>query len=862
MEGFAISLAVVIVVIVTSFNDYMKDKQFKKLNAQTDVNMATVRRDGKESQIREQDLLVGDVVFLTAGDIVPADGIFAHGSRILVDESAITGESELVHKDAPVAGDFEVNPFLISGSKVSEGSGFMIVCAVGEYSVLGRTRRMMKQVEDEDTPLQEMLGVMAMQLGKLGMWAALLIFVISLIHIGVEVAITGEWGRDDFNEVISALIFSITVVVVAVPEGLPLAMTLSMAYSVFQMKDDKIFVRHLKGCEVMGAANNILSDKTGTLTQNKMKIQEAYLAGCTLDTLSTDLKKLIAEQISRNTTAFLNTNSKGDTDFIGNQTECALLLLIDTWGMHYQRYRTIEHQKTQFSFNSVTKMMTSIYEDSENLTKVYVKGAPEFVLERCVYYLNSDMRVLPFTDTEKARQADLVESMNSKGLRCLSFAYKVENLMGLEKIDYRRELVESSLIYLGSVGIEDPLRPEAARSVSRVQRAGVTVRMITGDSKDIAFKIAKDAGILDWNIDPAEIDSYVFEGRYLREVSGGLITEYDEDGKITGYKVGNLAAIKPILDSIRVVARCSPEDKLILVAALRETGKIVAVTGDGSNDAPALKQSDIGLAMMSGTKLCKEASDIILLDDNFESIVNSVKWGRNIYSSVRKFLQFQITINIVALVTSLIACTTVRDTPINAVQMLWINLIMDSFAALALATEPASEKCLETKPFGRDESILTYDMKLNIAVQSVYQIGVLISVLFLYPELAEIEPGWSSDSYRHYTFFFQTFVFLQLFNEINCRKLICSDVNVFSGFFNNWMFIGILLLTILVQVIIVQFGGGAFNCEALEWWEHLLAVALGAGGICLAIIMRLLVKRARQHTEKDEETKSLLNYEI
>jgi Ca2+ transporting ATPase len=332
-------------------------------------------------------------------------------------------------------------------------------------------------------------------------------------------------------------------------------------------------------------------------------------------------------------------------------------------------------------------------------------------------------------------------------------------------------------------------------------------------------------------------------GKDFREKSGGLIQIRDSQGAITEFKLANPEQFALVTRSLRVIARCTPEDKLLLTIGLKELGEVVAVTGDGSNDAAALKQSDIGIAMMSGTQLAKESSDIILLDDNFASVLNSVKWGRNVYSSTRKFLQFQMTVNIVALFMSILGGITVSDAPINAVQMLWVNLIMDSLAALALATEPPSDGLLETVPFGRTENIITYDMMVIIASQCLFQCLVLIIILYLGPQLFNIEESWGHDHWsqsngKHFTIFFHCFVMLQLFNEINCRKASLSQVNVFKDFFNNWMFQLIFISTFVVQMLLIHFGGQYLKCARLNLQEHLICIGIGIIGLGFGILVR------------------------
>lgn len=870
LEGMAILCAVMIVTTVTATNDYLKDGQFIKLNLQTNLQTAIVTRNGEEMQIAVKYLLVGDILFVSPGEVMTVDGILIRGGWLSVDESAITGESKLLHREVPRAGDTNSVPFLVSGSKICEGNGVVLVCAVGSHSVLGKNRMMTNQLEEEpETPLQERLGVIAENIGKLGFVAGSLLTCLLLAHLFFNSFINKTWGSEQWGEAITSVILGITILVVAIPEGLPLALTLSMAYSIIRMKKENIFVRHLKGCEVMGAATNILSDKTGTLTQNRMSVTRANFMGEDLDLqhpqgLPEDMKKIIAESIARNTTGFLKFKGHGP-EIIGNQTEGALLMMVHFWGYDYHSLRNLDLQKFQFAFNSMSKVMSTVYENNGDAT-VYTKGAGEVVLDKCVSMLMPNGQETILTHEKRVQIKHAMNKYASSSLRVLGLALKTISGRNL-KVNLTQEETEKRLIFLGFVGIEDPIRPEARMSVIKAQQAGVIVRMVTGDKLQTAISIARNANIISEDIPDDEMHQYIMKGKKFREAVGGLITEMDED-KVTGFKVGNFEKFKEIIGNIRVLARCSPDDKLLMVIGLREMGEVVGVTGDGSNDAPALKQSDIGLAMMSGTQLAKESSDIILLDDNFESVLNSIKWGRNVYCSIRKFLQFQLTVNIVALIMSIFGALTVADSPLSAVQMLWVNLIMDALAALALATDSPSDELFNTKPFGRTEPIITREMSINIASQAFYQIVILMIVLYAAPDVLGIKQGWgdltwTQENGKHFTIFFHTFVMLQLFNEINCKKLELTEWNVFKGFFENSMFVAILILTLIVQILFIEFGGEMIKCSNLTVLEHFFCIALGALGLGIAILLRVfggyssrkLVKKAK----KNEDNFPLIN---
>ena len=811
MEGAAILLAVFIVVCVTTTNEYFKQQQFIKLNASADHMQIAVIRGGKDLEVPVEDLVVGDLVYLKAGDIVQVDGVLFRGNEIKADESSITGESELIHKE--VMGEGEASPFVLSGSKINQGTGLMVVCAVGKMSLLGKSKEMLEEEDEEPTPLQEKLEVIAGDIGKLGMAAGFLTFLALMVYLGLDTLERHTWDSTSWKALIDSFIIMVTIVVVAVPEGLPLAVTLSLAYAVGKMKEENNFVRHLQACETMGGANNICSDKTGTLTENKMTAVRVYAQGCdftreNMSDLAPAVKKSIYENICCNSTAFLSVSETGEEVQSGSRTECALLTLAMLNGFDYKLIRTPERELMQIPFSSETKKMTTVTMEGE-VVKVWVKGAAEVVLGLCTSILRSDGHVVPLDSSERSSLLHSIHLYSSNSLRTISFAYK--DLPQFQSASNPSEL-DSNLTFTGFIGIEDPIRPEVPAAVLTAQKAGVIVRMVTGDGVETAVKIAKECHLLPSEYEYNALDLHVMEGKEFRQKVGGIRNLEDEDGKTSGHQVGNIESFKQIAARLRVLARSTPEDKFLLVTGLKQLGNVVAVTGDGTNDAPALKKSDVGLAMnVSGTPLAKEAADIILLDDNFASIVTSIKRGRNIYDSIRKFLQFQLTVNLVALFMSFLGAIFVKESPLTAIQMLWVNLIMDTLAALALATEKPSEKQLNRQPHSRNEYIITPDMWRTIITMAVYQIIWLVVILFLGPSLFHVESSWGHSHWtltngKHFTMFFHIFVFLQVFNEINCRKLHSSELNVFDGFFSNWIFLGIFASTIIVQILLVEFG--------------------------------------------------------
>eukprot|EP00359_Climacostomum_virens_P006958 CAMPEP_0204919972 /NCGR_PEP_ID=MMETSP1397-20131031/17116_1 /ASSEMBLY_ACC=CAM_ASM_000891 /TAXON_ID=49980 /ORGANISM="Climacostomum Climacostomum virens, Strain Stock W-24" /LENGTH=971 /DNA_ID=CAMNT_0052093617 /DNA_START=369 /DNA_END=3284 /DNA_ORIENTATION=- len=832
LDGVAILIAVMIVVMVASTNDYMKQKQFAKLNEEAGDFKVIIVKNGQEEEVSVYSLMVGDLLHISTGLIMPVDGVLIRSASLILDESSITGENEPIRKTLGLSIDSVPNPFLVSGSKVIEGSALMVVCAVGINSHNGKLKVLLQEDNRDETPLEIKLEATTKMIGIIGTTIAVLTFLALVIGISIKAGRNGNWSNSSTSELISSFILAVTVIVMAVPEGLPLAVTLSLAYSIGRMKKENNFVKHLHACETMGAANYICSDKTGTLTTNRMTVSKAIWMGST-DPLPAKHYSFVAENIARNTTAFINKEGAP----IGNPTECALLKLLGEWSLNYTTFRRLDLQVIQLPFDYRRKRTVTVYKD--RVYKIYVKGAAEVVLDMCKYEYDSEGNVQVLRQEKKQELYDTIERYAGNLLRNIVLAYKEVSFDTADLDNYHIQMlsdIESDLIFVGLTGIEDPIRPEVPSAVEKVHRAGLKVIMVTGDNKNTAMKIASQCTLL---TGASDISKAVLQGKEFREAVGGLVQ--DEEGNQV---VKNKEAFEAIITHLRVLARSEPEDKYLLVTGLKNLHYVVAVTGDGSNDAPALKKSDVGFAMnLCGTPLAKDAADIILLDDNFNSIVNAVLWGRNIFQSVRKFLQFQLTVNLVALVTTLVASISVQTAALTAVQMLWVNLIMDSFAALALATESPNPSLLLTKPFGQKEKIITPTMWKHILGHSIYQCAWLMIVFFLGPEMFNTDNGIDDKlgkPSQHFTIFFNLFVFFQIFNEFNCRKLKDNEKNVFEAITQNRLFIGIMLATIAVQTLLVEFGGKAIGCVAITVEQYFITVAISASSLLVGQILKCM----------------------
>ncbi|KAF4091141.1 hypothetical protein AMELA_G00033640 [Ameiurus melas] len=942
IEGAAILLSVICVVLVTAFNDWSKEKQFRGLQNRIEQEQKfTVVRGGQVIQVPVVEIVVGDITQVKYGDLLPADGVLIQGNDLKIDESSLTGESDHVRKT------LEKDPMLLSGTHVMEGSGRMLVTAVGLNSQTGiiftllgagedegedekerkkkkkeekkkekerqkkerreQDKRTDKQqdasdkyndkdgvgaegqilssedgtvVEDkkksslpkkEKSVLQGKLTKLAVQIGKAGLFmSAITVIILVVLFLVDTFYIQGlPWIKDCtpvyIQFFVKFFIIGVTVLVVAVPEGLPLAVTISLAYSVKKMMNDNNLVRHLDACETMGNATAICSDKTGTLTMNRMTVVQVYVGDRHYrrvpepDLIHSKILDLLIIGISVNcayTSKIMPPEKEGGLPRqVGNKTECALLGFTLDLGRDYQIIRKEYPEERLFkvyTFNSGRKSMSTVLKNYDGSYRMFSKGASEILLKKCCKILTAsgDSTVFKPRDRDDVLN-NVIEPMALDGLRTICLAYRdFPASEGEPDWDNEADIL-TGLTCICVVGIEDPVRPEVPDAIKKCQRAGITVRMVTGDNINTARTIANKCGILGRGDDFLCLEGKEFN-RQIRNELGEIEQE----------------RIDKIWPKLRVLARSSPTDKHTLVkgiidSTVVEQRQVVAVTGDGTNDGPALKKADVGFAMgIAGTDVAKEASDIILTDDNFTSIVKAVMWGRNVYDSISKFLQFQLTVNVVAVVVAFTGACILQDSPLKAVQMLWVNLIMDTFASLALATEPPTEALLLRKPYGRNKPLISRTMMKNILGHAVYQLTIIFTLLFAGEKIFDIDNGRNAPLHappsEHYTIVFNTFVMMQLFNEFNARK-IHGERNVFDGIFNNLIFCSIVFATFVIQIVIVQFGGKPFSCVGLSIEQWLWCVFLGFGCLIWGQLITTIptsqlkfLKTAGHGTQKEE----------
>ncbi|GAA0151218.1 primary active transporter [Lithospermum erythrorhizon] len=817
-DGGSITFAVLLVIFVTAMSDYRQSLQFQNLNEEKRNIQLEVIRGGRREKISIYDVVVGDVVPLKIGDQVPADGISITTHALSIDESSMTGETRAVRKD-------QERPFLMAGCKVSDGAGSMLVTAVGVNTEWGLLLTTIAEDNGGETPLQVRLNGVATFIGIVGLVVAFFVLVILLARFftgnskNPDGTIQFVRGRisisDTVNGVIKIFTSAVTILVVAVPEGLPLAVTLTLAYSMKKMMADKALVRRLSACETMGSATTICSDKTGTLTLNEMTVVEAYVGGEKLDQpengshLHENISSLLEEGISQNTSGsvFLSKDGKR-IEVSGSPTEKAILSWGIKLGMKFDAIKSNSIVVHISPFNSMKKRGgVAVQSQTDTQIRVHWKGAAEIILESCIGYLDTNGHFQPL-DNNKAHFNEAIENMAGRSLRCVAIAYRkgeVNEAPCDEARLVQRILPEGDLVLIAIVGIKDPCRPGVKDAVRICTDAGIKVRMVTGDNLRTAKAIALECGILPSEADAT--DENIIEGKTFRELSD---LERQE-----------------VAMRISVMGRSSPNDKLLLVQTLRKLGEVVAVTGDGTNDAPALHEADIGLSMgIQGTEVAKDSSDIIILDDNFASVVKVVRWGRSVYANIQKFIQFQLTVNVAALTINVVAAISSGDVPLNTVQLLWVNLIMDTLGALALATEPPTDHLMHRPPVGRRELLVTNIIWRNLFIQALYQVSVLLVLHFYGKSILKLHQGGREDeTIVKNSVIFNAFVLCQIFNEFNARKP--DEINVFNGVTKNKLFMGIVGGTLILQILIMEFLGKFTTSVRLEWhlWLVCLAIA-------------------------------------
>lgn len=809
METIGIFVAVFLATTVGFYFERDAAKKFNLLTALSEEQPVKVRRNGKVMEIPRHDVVVGDVVLVEVGDEVPADGELIVCNDLQINESALTGEP-VTEKSLEGGGDGAYpRNIILRSTMVMNGRGEFVVTAVGDATEIGKVAKKSTEQTSVETPLHMQLDKLAKMISKVGSVVSVAAFFIFLIH---DILTNPAWGGKDYfymaEIVLKYFMMAVTLIVMAVPEGLPMAITLSLALNMRRMLKSNNLVRKLHACETMGAVTVICTDKTGTLTQNKMQVSALEL--------KLGDEALLDTAIALNSTAELN-----DGKPIGNPTESALLLWLDAQGKDYEELRKQVNVLKQLPFSTERKMMATLAEvDGE--TYLFVKGAPEIVMKKCI-----------IEDRMQRQSVEELDEWQHKAMRTLAFAYKkIEaSIMRTSRTSTAEvvALLDANDLQLQAIAaIADPIRPDVPAAVQECRHAGIEVKVVTGDTAATALEIGKQIG--------------VFEDEPENIGADGSLTSLDQQ-MITGEQWEALSdeeAYERAKD-IRVMSRARPTDKQRLVAMLQKRGEVVAVTGDGTNDAPALHYAHVGLSLGSGTSVAKEASDMTLLDDSFKSIANAVMWGRSLYRNLQRFLFFQLVVNVVALLLVLGGSVIGTEMPLTVTQILWVNLIMDTFAALALASLPPSHEVMKDKPRKASDFIINKSIGFGILFCGIVFFLVMFALL-VYCE----RRGKGGVDVHELTMFFTTFVMIQFWNLFNAKALM-SHHTAFRHFLKDKGMILVLVLVLVGQWIIVTFGGEMFRTTPLSLHEWLLiigstSVVLWAGEL-LRTFKRMIAKR-------------------
>ncbi len=888
IEGLAVMIAVILATGVAFLSEYKSDREFDILNARKDSLNVKVLRGGAVQSMPLEEVVVGDVALLEMGDEIPADGRLLKATELYIDQSLMTGESEPVRKISRPADDTAEGPeqpgCVYRGTQVVDGIGQMMVTEVGDATSLGQiARRLSADTEAEDeaatadtqekrarrkltiskelTPLQEKLAKLAGLISKVGYVAAMLIFVAQIIRglLAGEIFIPGTrgvFGEDlltVFSELLGYFVTMVIIIVVAVPEGLPMSVTVSLALAMRKMTRANSLVRQLVACETIGSATVICTDKTGTLTQNKMRVDRVSWEDRVFDRDTPDWavheghlpwprdgKPLdwLALHAAVNSTANLE-ETQGKAVTIGNSTEGALLHWLREGGIDYRRLRLQFAPLYQVHFSSDRKRMTSVVRYDGKLM-VLVKGAPEWVLDQCEHFQAADGTRKPLTPEMRERIQARLGDAAGQAMRTLAFAHAPlpagtpEHEEGLHEW---RDTLEASLIYVAFVAIRDPLRDDVKAALAECQQAGIEVKMVTGDNVETARAIGYEIGLVERGDEPIDTE-------------GGAILTSPRFNQLSDEE------LTKELPRMRILARARPLDKFRLVRLLQELGEVVAVTGDGTNDAPALKKADVGLAMgIAGTEVAKEASKIVLLDDAFSTIVKAVHWGRSLYENIQRFIQFQLTINVSALTITFLGILFFNvKAPFTVLQLLWINVIMDTLASIALCSEPPRPGVMEAPPKRRDENILSPAMIQTLFTTAGFFVVVMLGLLLLMkgsPDkpgfLAGNEPVVVDNNFTilQVSIFFSVYVFFQVWNQINCRSLT-PQISGFQRILHNPTFLAIAGTVAIGQIVIVTFGGPIFKVEPLGPLYWLGIIAFTSTVLVFAELARLIRKRMQK----------------
>lgn len=813
-ESAGIAAAVLLATLVSTFSEYRNENAFQKLQEEASRIVCKTYRNGQIVEISINDLVVDDCILLQTGDKIPADGILLEG-ELRVDQSVLNGETKEAAKtvmpddyaEQEASMDFLNKYKLFRGSVVCSGNAVMSVASVGDKSVYGQIAGELQLDDDRDTPLKVKLGDLAKSISKFGYIggvaiAVALLFQRIVIQNGFDMARIAEYCSSWMtvvNDMIQALMLAVIIIVMAVPEGLPLMIAIVSALNMGKMLKDNVLVRKIAGIETAGSLNILFSDKTGTITKGELEAV-AFVSGSakeykTFDSVEEGLGKLLSVSVHNNTSAVISKDGSNYKVIGGNATERAVM------GFALMRTGIIDASPVRsIPFNSANKYSASQIKGDYNFT--LIKGAPEKILDRCKFYYDENGKTSQLTDLTALNEK--IDEMASRAIRVLALATSDKSIDG-------EELPEGDWVLVGIIGIRDEVRPESVAAIREVQSAGVQVVMITGDRLETAVAIAKEAGL-------------------LSQPSDAVLTS-DELSKLSDDD------LKERLKDIRVIARALPSDKSRLVRIAQDLNLVVGMTGDGVNDSPALKAADVGFAMGGGTEVAKEASEIIIMDDNFNSIDKAILYGRTIFNSIRKFIIFQLTINVAAVLISFISPLLGMENPLSIIQILWVNLVMDTLAALAFGGEPALKRFMNEKPKKRDERIVSPYMWSSILTGAALTFG--LSMFFLLSEFSKGVFRESPGNLYLLTGYFAFFIFISVFNAFNART---DRMNLFGDILRNKGFFRIIALIVIVQTAMTYWGGAILRGYGLKAEEWIFVICLAVIIIPVDLIRKLIVK--------------------
>ena len=839
-DAIGIVAAVAIGITIGIVTEGKSKKAADALAKMTEDIVCKVLRNSKVTQVSKSELVPGDIVFLETGDMVPADGRLIETIDLKVREDMLTGESDDVKKDASkvipmeeieTAGKKKIQDpipakqinMVFGGTLVAYGKGIMVITSIGDETEMGRIAQSL-QIEQEDTPLQKKLGKLGGAISKISSAIAALLFIFMLVKMIINHTLHVDTSGfmpflNSIDEVKTAFVVCVALIVAAVPEGLPTMINMTLAITMQKMAKINALVTKKEACETIGSVSVICSDKTGTLTQNRMTVEELYLNGQFVKSAKDIEDKNFLNNCLINSTADINVN--GDNfEYLGNSTECALLLYLKE--LDYKKARKEANVVHQMPFNSKNKFMATIIED-DGKDVVLVKGAPEIVINKAACeYVNGE--IVPLTDERRKEIFSEIEKLQAKSMRILGFGFRYlkavealnEAAVTSQGILGDREVSDEALVFNGFVAIKDPLRPDVKIAIEKARKAGVQTKMLTGDNINTAKAIGEELGML-------ENGMRAVEATYIDTLT-------DEE-------------LKEEIKTIAIVARSKPDTKLRIVTALQEDGEVVGVTGDGINDAPALTKADVGIAMgISGTEVSKNAADIILTDDNFATIINGIKWGRGVYENFQRFIQFQLTVNIIAFLVAILSQIFGFEMPFTTIQLLWVNIIMDGPPALALGLEPIRDKVFDRKPVNRKASIITKSMIITIILNAFYVTMILL--LQMKFNILGASNAVLGNASEKETVLFGLFAFSALFNAFNCREFNADSI--FGNFTKNKIALKVIGITAICQIVFTEVFRSFFNSVALSPLMWIKIIILAAMVIVVDEVVKFVVRLVRK----------------